>query len=130
MQKLHDEWVDGETKAIQKVSLIKAHLSVGKATSFFTWMRQSNRGTFRKLKLFLKPLRCISFWEQTSERACRGGEDEGEGSFDAVVLTALHKDSAFEDNLVSNSLDLTSSYLYSTMAISKWCSIKEWRIKG
>ena len=93
-------------------------------------MRQSNGYSFGKLKFLLKPLRCVSFKEQTSKKACKGGEDEDEGSFDAAISTTLHKDSAFEDNPISNSLDLTSSSLYSTMAISKWCSIKERWIKG
>ena len=63
-------------------------------------------------KLFLKPFKCFSFKKQISKRACKGGEDEDEGSFDTMVSTTLHKDSAFEDNPISNSLDLTSSSLY------------------
>jgi len=34
--KLHDEWMDGKTKATQKVSLVKTHLFVSKVTSFLT----------------------------------------------------------------------------------------------
>ena len=62
-----------------------------------------------------------------SERACKGGgvEDEDEGNFEAVVSTTLLKDSALEDNPVSNSLNLTSSSLYSMMAISEWCFIRD-----
>ena len=79
---------------------------------------------------FLKPFKCFSVKEQISERDCKGGKDEDEGSFDATVSTALHKDSAFEDNPASNSLDLMSSSLYLTVTISKWFCIKERRIKG
>ena len=79
---------------------------------------------------FLKPFNCFSFEKQTAEHGMQRGWDEDEGIFEAAVSTTLHKDLAFEDNLVSNSLDLTSSSLYSMVAISKWCFIKEWRIKG
>ena len=80
--------------------------------------------------LFLNPFKCFSFKEQISKRACKGGEEEDEGRFDTTMSIALHKDSTFEDNPVSNSLDLTSSSLYSMVVISKWCFIKEWIIKG
>ena len=36
VQKLHNKQMDGETKAIQKVSLIKTHLPMSKVTSFLT----------------------------------------------------------------------------------------------
>ena len=39
VQKLHDEWMDGEMKATQKVSLTKTHLSMSKVTSFLTQAR-------------------------------------------------------------------------------------------
>ena len=39
--------------------------------------------------------------------------------FDVAVSTALLKDSALEDNPVSNSLDLTSSTLYSMVVMSE-----------
>lgn len=55
----------------------------------------------------------------------RGGEDEDEGNFEVVVSTTLLKDSTLEDNPVSNSLNLTSSSLYSMMPISEWCFIRD-----
>ena len=118
--------MDGETKAAQKGSLVKAYLSVGKVTSFFTQARQSNGGTFRKLEPFPKTLRWLSFKEQDSERACKGHEEEDEENFETAVSTTLLKDLALEDKPVSSSLDLMSSALYLMVAISEWYLIKDW----
>ena len=35
MQKVHNKWMDGEMKVTQKINLVEAHFSIGKATSFF-----------------------------------------------------------------------------------------------
>ena len=112
--------MDGETKATQKVSLVKAHLSVGKVTEV----------PLGNWKIFLNPFKCFSFKEQDLEKACKEGEFEDEGNFEAAVSTTLLKDSALEDNPVSNLLDLTSFTLYSMLAISEWCFIRDWRIRG
>ena len=56
------------------------------------------------------------------------GEDEG--NFEAVVSTTLLKELALEDNLVSNSLDLSPSTQYSMVVISEWCLIRDWWIRG
>ena len=49
MLKFHNKRMDGEAKTTQKVNLVEAHFSMGKATSFFARTTQSNGGTFGKL---------------------------------------------------------------------------------
>ena len=97
--------------------------------------QENDRGNLIKVplgnwNLFLKPFRWLSFKEQDLERACKRREDEDEGNFEAVVSTTLLKDFALEDNPISNSLDLTSSALYSMLAILEWYLIKDCLIKG
>jgi len=74
---------------------------------------------FGNWNLFQKPFKCFPFKEKDSERACKGIEEEDGDGFDTTVLPSLPIDLVFDDRLVSNSLDLTSTSLSSTVVISK-----------
>ena len=50
MKKLHDEWMDGKSKATQKRSLIKANLSMSKGTSLLTLPRKTSPSLIRELE--------------------------------------------------------------------------------
>ena len=79
-----------------------------------SWQCLSEIGTF-----FLKPFKCFPFNEKDSERACKGIEEEDGDGFDTAVLPFLAIDLVFDDRPISNSLDLTSTSLSSTVVISK-----------
>ena len=60
-KKLHNEWMNGKTKAAQKGSFIEAYFSVGEITSLFIRTGQAKGGTFGKLKSLSKPLQVLFF---------------------------------------------------------------------
>lgn len=85
----------------------------------FHWSEEANDGAFWKLEPFSKAL------EQDSERACKGVEGEDGGGYGIAISASLPMDSAFDDSPISNSLDLTSSFLYSMVVISKEYLIRD-----
>ena len=116
-EKFYYECMDEETETTQKNNFVEAHFVVGKSESLFIGTRQASDGAFWELDLFLKPFKCFLFKEKDSERACKGVEEEDGGGFNIAVSASLPMDSAFDDSPVSNSLNLTSSSLYSLMVL-------------
>ena len=61
VEKLHYEWVDGESEATQERNLIKANLTMREGTSLFALPKEANPSFFKKLEPIPESTKGIHF---------------------------------------------------------------------
>ena len=61
VKELHDEWMDGKSKAAQEYNLIKTNLTMGKGTSLLALLRKTSLGLHRELEPIPKFIKDIYF---------------------------------------------------------------------
>ena len=61
VKELHDEWMDGKSKAAQEYSLIKTNFTMGKGTSLLALLRKTSLSLLRELELIPKFIKDIYF---------------------------------------------------------------------
>ena len=128
IKKLHDERMNGKSKAARKSSLIKANFPMSKGASLFTVSGKTSFGPLRKLEPIFKFAKDLyfqgTFFLEGMERMDNGkaGEWEDERAregTEVAVSTPAPSSPTLEDEPLSKSPDPSSKPIFSPLKIPR-----------